>query len=122
MAQELKQTLRRQQKLTALRNRLNLSRARTDTREWMVKRREWTRHLIELGGLVIKAKLDELTADDRTVIYGALLILAAKLKGADAPANIEVWRRHGKRAFEAEAEAKDAEPGRRPRARQGQAN
>ncbi|WKL57386.1 conjugal transfer protein TraD [Asticcacaulis sp. ZE23SCel15] len=88
----------------------------------MVKRRERTRHLIELGGLVIKAKLDELTADDRTVIYGALLILAAKLKSADGPANIEVWRRHGKRAFEAEAEAKDTEPRRQRRAQQGQTN
>lgn len=34
-------------------------------REWVVKRRERTRHLIELGGLVVKAGLVDLTDDDR---------------------------------------------------------
>ncbi|ESQ90245.1 conjugal transfer protein TraD [Asticcacaulis benevestitus] len=69
-----------------------------------MKRRERTRHLIELGGLVIKAKLDDLTSDDRTVLYGAFLALAAKLKGGEGAANVEVWRRTGKRAFDTEAE------------------
>jgi hypothetical protein len=81
-----------------------------------MKRRERTRHLIELGGLVIKAKLDDLTSDDRTVLYGAFLTLAAQLKGADGPANIEVWRRTGKRAFEAEAEESAARSGETHRA------
>jgi hypothetical protein len=83
-----------------------------------MKRRERTRHLIELGGLVIKAKLDELTTDDRTVMYGAFLTLAATLKSPEGTGTVEFWRRVGKRAFEAEAETDDAEPGRRPRARQ----
>ena len=34
--------------------------ARTDMREWVVKRRERTRYLIELGGLVVKAGLVDL--------------------------------------------------------------
>ena len=38
-----------------------------------MQRRERTRHLIELGGLVQKAGLVELTGDDRATIYGALL-------------------------------------------------
>jgi hypothetical protein len=84
----------------------------------MVKRRERTRHLIELGGLVIKARLDELTEDDRTVLYGAFLTLAANLRRPEGAGTIELWRRTGKRAFEAEAEADSAEPRRRSRVRQ----
>ncbi len=76
-----------------------------------MKRRERTRHLIELGGLVIKAKLDDLTGDDRTVLYGAFLTLAAKAKGSEGPANVEVWRRTGKRAFEAESDESVARNG-----------
>lgn len=38
-----------------------------------MQRRERTRHLIELGGLVQKAGLVDLTGDDRATIYGALL-------------------------------------------------
>lgn len=48
-------------------------------REWQVKRRERTRQLIELGGLVAKADLIELTDDDRAALYGAFLTVAAKL-------------------------------------------
>ena len=48
----------------AARHRLEAAKARTDMREWQVKRRERTRQLIELGGLVVKAGLVEL-ADDR---------------------------------------------------------
>jgi hypothetical protein len=40
-------------------------------REWAVARRERTRHLIELGGLVVKAGLVDLTDDDRATLYGA---------------------------------------------------
>ena len=65
-------------------------------------RRERTRHLIELGGLVVKAKLDTLTEDDRAVIYGALLTLAMALQGEERDQTVELWRRRGRRAFEAE--------------------
>ena len=49
----------------AARHRLEAAKARTDMREWQVKRRERTRQLIELGGLVVKAGLVELADDDR---------------------------------------------------------
>jgi Conjugal transfer protein TraD len=50
----------------------------------VVARRERTRRLIEPGALVVKAKLDALTYDDRAVIYGALLTLAMVLQGKGA--------------------------------------
>lgn len=68
-------------------------------RAWQVKRRERTRHLIELGGLVAKAGLVELTDDDRAIILGALLDAAARLRGDGADAVKTLWRRRGKRAF-----------------------
>ena len=49
-------------------------------RAWQVERRKRTRHLIELGGLVVKAGIVELTGDDRATIYGALLWMGDKLK------------------------------------------
>lgn len=76
-------------------------------REWVVKRRERTRHLIELGGLVVKAGLVNLTDDDRATLYGALLTVALKLRGDDREQALALWKRKGKRAFEAESEAKE---------------
>jgi hypothetical protein len=73
--------------------------ARHDTREWQVKRRERTRQLIELGGLVVKASIVELVDDDRAVIFGLLLDGAAKLRGEDREQALTLWRRRGKRAF-----------------------
>lgn len=78
--------------------------ARTDSRSWVVQRRERTRHLIELGGLVQKAGLVELTEDDRATMLGAMLGLATVLKGDDGKQAAELWRRRGLRAFEAERE------------------
>ena len=71
-------------------------------REWQIKRRERTRQLIELGGLVAKADLVELTDDDRAALYGAFLTVAAKLRGPDGARALMLFRRKGKRAFEAE--------------------
>lgn len=65
-----------------------------------MKRRERTRHLIELGGLVQKAGLVELTDDDRAVLYGAFLTVAARLRGEDRERALVLWNRKGKRAFE----------------------
>ena len=45
-----------------------------------MNRRERTRYLIELGGLVAKAGLVDLAGDDRAVLYGALLSLADRLR------------------------------------------
>jgi hypothetical protein len=64
-----------------------------------VKRRERTRQLIELGGLVVKAELVELTEDDRAVILGLLVDAAARLRGGDREQALTLWRRRGLRAF-----------------------
>jgi hypothetical protein len=80
-------------------HRVEASQRRTDTRQWVVDRRERTRHLIELGGLVQKAGLVELTDDDRAVLLGAFLAVADKLLGEDREKTITLWWRRGKRAF-----------------------
>jgi hypothetical protein len=67
-----------------------------------MQRRERTRHLIELGGLVQKAGLVDLTDDDRATLYGALLELAAKVR--DDRDMLALWKRRGKRAFDVESE------------------
>jgi hypothetical protein len=67
-----------------------------------MQRRERTRQLIELGGLVQKAGLVELVDDDRAALYGGLLALADMLAGPGGAELREVWRRRGKRTFEAE--------------------
>ena len=71
-----------------------------------MQRRERTRHLIELGGLVRKAGLVELMDDDRAVLYGALLDIAARLRDVQGAETLALWRRRGKRAFDLEAEGK----------------
>ncbi|WP_373280350.1 conjugal transfer protein TraD [Novosphingobium naphthalenivorans] len=78
--------------------------ARTDMRGWQVKRRERTRQLIELGGLVVKAGLVELTGDDRAILYGAFLDVAARLRSDDGEQRRVLWRRRGKRAFDLDTE------------------
>jgi len=62
--------------------------------------------LIELGGLVAKTGLVELTGDDRAALYGALLGLAAQLRSDDREMALALMRRRGRRAFESEAEMK----------------
>jgi len=64
-----------------------------------VKRRERTRQLIELGGLIAKAGVVELTDDDRAVILGLLIEAAAKLRSDETGDQLALWRRRGKRAF-----------------------
>lgn len=80
-------------------NRIEASQRRNDKREWVMHRRERTRHLIELGGLVQKAGLVELTDDDRAVMLGALLAVADKLQGEERDNALTLWRRRGQRAF-----------------------
>ena len=75
----------------------------TGTRDWQVKRRERTRHLIELGGLVMKAGLVELVDDDRAVILGLLGEAAARLRAEDRAQQLLLWRRRGQRMFAAES-------------------
>jgi hypothetical protein len=81
----------------AARNRHQAERARHDMRSWQIERRKRTRHLIELGGLVVKARIVHLTGDDRAMIYGALLWIADKLQSDPAR---ELWAAKGKQAFE----------------------
>ena len=69
-------------------------------RTWQVERRKRTRHLIELGGLVVKAGIVDLTGDDRAMIYGALIWIAEKLNGEDGERARGVWTKLGKMAFE----------------------
>jgi hypothetical protein len=64
-----------------------------------------TRHLIELGGLVIKAGLVDLTDDDRATLYGAFLTVADRLRSEDRSQALALWQRKGKRAFESEQDA-----------------
>jgi hypothetical protein len=87
------------------RNRLEAARAQTDRREWVVKRRERTRQLIGLGGLVVKAGLVELTEDDRAAILGALLEAAGRLRAGERESVILLWRRRGKREFDSPSAA-----------------
>ena len=93
--------------MTAARNRLLAKQARHDTRVWQVKRRERTRQLIELGGLVVKAGLVELTDDDRSTLYGAFLAAAGMLSGEQRDEALLRWHRHGKQGFDVGAGEND---------------
>lgn len=79
---------------------------RTDGRSWIVERRERTRRLIELGGLVQKSGLAELTGDDRSMIFGALLTLVEATRAPGSEPIHQLWRRRGKRAFQAQAQTR----------------
>jgi hypothetical protein len=69
-------------------------------RAWQVERRKRTRHLIELGGLIVKAGVVDLTGDDRAIILGALLWMVDKLKSEQGERARELWAAKGKQAFE----------------------
>jgi hypothetical protein len=100
-------TARAQAKLGQAVRRAEAGQRRTDTRGWVVQRRERTRHLIELGGLVHKAGLVDLTDDDRATLYGAMLELVARAQGDDAGNVLALWKRRGKRAFDTEAQGSE---------------
>lgn len=69
-------------------------------------RRKRTRQLIELGGLMKKADIVEITGDDRTLIFGALLWMADRLEGVQGEHARKVSRDWGHAAFEIEAQEK----------------
>jgi hypothetical protein len=71
-------------------------------RTWQVERRRRTRHLIELGGLVVKAGIVDLTGDDRATILGALLWMADKLQSDQGEQARKLWAAKGMQAFEAD--------------------
>ncbi len=101
-----------------MQNRVTRAQALHDTRDWVQERRARTRQLIELGGLVQKAGLVELTGDDRATLLGAMMELADQLKGgrdadsstdARTPAQLAAaWRHRGLRVFKADKEASAA--------------
>src|SRR5246127_944806 len=86
----------------AARNRHQAAKALHDMRTWQVERRKRTRHLIELGGLVVKAGIVELTGDDRATILGALLWMADKLQSNQGERARALWAAKGRQAFEAD--------------------
>ena len=74
-------------------------------RTWQIERRKRTRHLIELGGLVVKAGIVDLTGDDRATIFGALIWSADKLKSDQGERARALWAAKGKEAFAVERAA-----------------
>ena len=68
-----------------------------ETRLKLKERKMRTRKLIELGGLIAKARLDHI---DTNTLYGALLSLADAAKQNDNM--IRVWTEAGKHALEQE--------------------
>ncbi len=102
LPERMRVTLRALRRSDQATRRADAALARTDARTWMIARRQRTRQIIELGGLVAKAGLVERTGDDRALIYGAQLALADMLAGEGGPQLRELWRRRGARAFEAE--------------------
>jgi len=69
-------------------------------RTWQVERRKRTRHLIELGGLVVKSGIVDLTGDDRATIFGALLWMSHRLKSDQGEHARALWAAKGKQAFD----------------------
>jgi hypothetical protein len=77
-------------------------------RTWQIERRKRTRHLIELGGLVVKAGIVDLTRDDRATIFGALLWSVDKLKSNQGERARALWSAMGKQAFDVDPAMRDA--------------
>ena len=67
-----------------------LARARSDARK------RDARHKIQLGGLIVKAGIDQ---EDSSVILGALVLAAAALQGSDAATVRMRFKTAGDRAF-----------------------
>jgi len=91
----------------AERNRHQATQARHDIRSWQVERRKRTRCLIELGGLVVKAGIVDLSGDDRAMIYGALIRVVDKLKCDQSQQARVLWTEKGKEAFAMEQMARE---------------
>ena len=80
-------------------------------RAWQVERRKRTRHLIELGGLVAKSGIVDLTGDDRAMIYGALLWMTDKLQSDQGEQAQALWAAKGKQALGNDYHAHDRHHG-----------
>jgi hypothetical protein len=73
-------------------------------RPWVEERKARTRQLIELGGLVAKAGLDQATGSDRALLLGALLTIADRLRREPDGDLSRQWRSRGQQAFEQHAQ------------------
>ena len=102
LLRQLGETCVELQRNRAEHNRRQAAWARNDMRTWQLERRKRTRHLVELGGLVVKAGIVDLTNDDRATIFGALVWIAARLRSHEGERARELWAAKGKRAFDAE--------------------
>ncbi|GBQ78063.1 conjugal transfer protein TraD [Komagataeibacter xylinus NBRC 15237] len=63
--------------------------------------------MIELGGLVQKAGLVDLTDDDRATLLGTFLDIAGQLQGSNDTTPVDLktrWRRAGLHAFDRDRE------------------
>ena len=89
----MKKLAQQKKKLEQKKNKL----AAEETRMRLTERKVRTRHLIELGGLLVKAKLDHLPTN---ALYGALLSLDEQLQENE---NIKAaWIVKGDKAFNQE--------------------
>src|SRR5260370_2666554 len=95
LSQQLRVTLEELGRNRAARNRQQAARSRHDMRAWQVERRKRTRHLIELGRLVVKARGVDLTGDDRAIILVALLSMADKLQSNQAEQTPALYAANG---------------------------
>ena len=86
-------------KLEQKKNRL----AAEETRLNLKERKMRTRHLIEIGGLVVKAELDHLPTN---TLYGALLSLKNTL--AENDAILKQWSNSGKTVLDKDEKSKVA--------------
>lgn len=64
----------------------------------LMQRKERTRHLIEVGGLLVKAGIDQLPP---TALYDRFLRIAAE---AEDPKAVAAWERAGSKHFQKEAD------------------
>jgi hypothetical protein len=86
----------KKKKLEQKKNRLVAEENRLKIKE----RKMRTRHLIEMGGLVTKAKLDHLATN---TLYGALLSLKEQLDSSEENSStLEKWTASGKSALDIE--------------------
>jgi len=74
-----------------------------ETRLKLKERKMRTRHLIEMGGLIVKAELDYLPIN---TLYGALLLIATSLE--KNPAIKDEWTKIGKTKLNQEQQNKTA--------------
>ncbi|MDD4617073.1 MAG: conjugal transfer protein TraD [Alphaproteobacteria bacterium] len=65
-----------------------------------MQRKERTRHLIEVGGLLVKAGIDKLPT---AALYDRFLAIAAQ---ADDPKMVAAWERAGSKHFQKEADTR----------------